>query len=117
MKKIMAHRGARNLWAENSLTGFRNVLALEIDSVEFDLHLSDAGQILVIHDASLDRTTTGSGNVRALDDAGRRAVRLKKRTGHRHKRSHPDLLRKLLDVSRNAPGRASLYRAKIRCRR
>ena len=33
MKKIMAHRGARNLWAENSLTGFRNVLDLDIDQV------------------------------------------------------------------------------------
>lgn len=81
MKKIMAHRGARNLWAENSLTGFRNVLALEIDSVEFDLHLTNAGQILVIHDASLERTTTGSGDVRALDDTARRAVRLKNEQG------------------------------------
>jgi len=81
MKKIMAHRGARNLWAENSLTGFRNVLDLDIDSVEFDLHLTDAGQILVIHDASLDRTTTGSGNVRTIDDAGRRSVRLKDEQG------------------------------------
>lgn len=81
MKKIMAHRGARNLWAENSLTGFRNVLELDIDSVEFDLHLTNAGQILVIHDASLDRTTTGSGDVRALDDAGRLAIRLKDEQG------------------------------------
>jgi glycerophosphoryl diester phosphodiesterase len=81
MKKIMAHRGARNLWAENSLTGFRNVLELDIDSVEFDLHLTDAGLILVIHDASLDRTTTGSGDVRALDDAGRLAIRLKDEQG------------------------------------
>lgn len=82
MKKILAHRGARNLWAENSLTGFRNVLALDIDSVEFDLHLTDAGQILVIHDASLERTTTGSGYVRDLDDTNRRAINLKDEQGN-----------------------------------
>ncbi|MGH6861094.1 MAG: glycerophosphodiester phosphodiesterase family protein [Phyllobacterium sp.] len=82
MKTIIAHRGARNLWAENSLTGFRNVLALDIDGVEFDLHLTDAGQILVIHDASLERTTTGSGHVRDLDDTGRRAIRLKDEQGN-----------------------------------
>lgn len=81
MTMIMAHRGARNLWAENSLTGFRNVLDLEVEGVEFDLHLTDHGQILVIHDASLERTTTGSGHVRDLDDTARRAVRLKDETG------------------------------------
>ncbi len=81
MTMIMAHRGARNLWAENSLTGFRNVLALDVEGVEFDLHLTNSGQILIIHDASLDRTTTASGHVRDLDDAGRRAVRLKDEQG------------------------------------
>lgn len=82
MMKIMAHRGARNLWAENSLTGFRNVLALAVEGVEFDLHLTNSGQILVIHDATLDRTTTGSGNVCDLDDTARRSIRLKDENGN-----------------------------------
>lgn len=81
MTMIMAHRGARNLWAENSLTGFRNVLALDVEGVEFDLHLTNSGQILIIHDASLDRTTNANGHVRDLDDAGRRAVCLKDEQG------------------------------------
>ncbi|MBK0019893.1 glycerophosphodiester phosphodiesterase [Brucella pseudogrignonensis] len=81
MKKIMAHRGARNLWAENSLTGFRNVQKLDVDSVEFDLHLTNAGQILVIHDSTLERTTDAQGHVRELDDETRRAVHLKDEQG------------------------------------
>jgi glycerophosphoryl diester phosphodiesterase len=76
MTFITGHRGARNLWAENSLTGFRNVLSLGVDAVEFDVHLTDAGELLVIHDATLDRTTDGHGPVRALSPDARRNVML-----------------------------------------
>ncbi|WP_435169380.1 glycerophosphodiester phosphodiesterase family protein [Falsirhodobacter sp. 1013] len=75
--KIMAHRGARNLWAENSLLGFRETVKLGFDAIEFDLHLTDAGELVVIHDATLNRTTTGTGPVRALTPDSRRALRLK----------------------------------------
>lgn len=77
MTLITGHRGARNLWPENSLQGFRNVLELGVDAVEFDVHLTDAGELLVIHDATLDRTTQGQGPVRALTPEARLDVRLK----------------------------------------
>ncbi|TCL71307.1 glycerophosphodiester phosphodiesterase family protein [Rhizobium sp. BK251] len=77
MTLITGHRGARNLWPENSLTGFRNVLALGVDAVEFDVHLTDAGELVVIHDATLDRTTDDEGPVRALTPEARQRVRLK----------------------------------------
>lgn len=77
MTKITGHRGARNLWPENGLTGFRNVLALGVDAVELDVHLTDAGELVVIHDATLDRTTEGTGPVRALSPEARAATRLK----------------------------------------
>lgn len=76
MTMIIGHRGARNIWAENSLSGFRNVLELGVKAVEMDLHLSEAGEILVIHDATLDRTTDSSGPVRFLSPEKRKAVRL-----------------------------------------
>lgn len=66
MTMIIGHRGARNVWAENSLTGFRNVLELGVKAVELDLHLSNMGEVLVIHDATLDRATDRNGPVRAL---------------------------------------------------
>lgn len=77
MTSITGHRGARNLWPENSLTGFRNVLALDVDAVEFDVHLTDAGELIVIHDATLDRTVEGTGPVRAVTPQMRSALRLK----------------------------------------
>lgn len=82
MTKIMGHRGARDLWAENSLEGFREVLKLQVagrgvSGVECDVHLSDAGEMVVIHDATLGRTTTGAGDVRALSPHARAAVALR----------------------------------------
>ncbi|MHB2263804.1 glycerophosphodiester phosphodiesterase family protein [Aliihoeflea sp. PC F10.4] len=77
MTNITGHRGARDLWPENSLGGFRNVLTLDVDTVEFDVHLTDAGELLVIHDATLDRTSEGTGPVRALTPQERATLRLK----------------------------------------
>ncbi|GEO87133.1 MULTISPECIES: glycerophosphodiester phosphodiesterase family protein [Alphaproteobacteria] len=77
MTRITGHRGARNLWPENSLTGFRNVLDLGVDAIEFDVHLTDSGELLVIHDATLERTTDGEGPVRALTPQTRLSVKLK----------------------------------------
>lgn len=77
MSLIMAHRGARNLWAENSLSGFRETVKHRFDSVEFDLHLTDAGEIVVMHDATLERTTTGQGPTRAMTAEARLQTRVK----------------------------------------
>jgi glycerophosphoryl diester phosphodiesterase len=77
MTAIIGHRGGRNLWPENSLSGFRAVRTLPVDGVELDVHLSDAGELLVIHDGTLDRTTDGTGPVRALSPADRMRVRLR----------------------------------------
>ncbi|MCO6390631.1 glycerophosphodiester phosphodiesterase [Aliihoeflea aestuarii] len=77
MTFITSHRGARDLWPENSLGGFRKVLALDVDAVEFDVHLTDAGELLVIHDATLDRTSDGAGPARALTPEKRATVRLR----------------------------------------
>jgi len=74
---IVGHRGARNLWAENSMTGFRNLLDLSVDAVEFDVHLSASGELLIIHDATLDRTTERTGRVTDLAAGEYRSVILK----------------------------------------
>src|SRR6185503_16517189 len=63
-----AHRGGAALWPENSLLAFRNALALGADYLEMDVHLSRDGEVMVMHDPTLDRTSTGSGPVRALTE-------------------------------------------------
>ena len=63
MVLIIGHRGARNLWPENSLEGFERTRDLGVDAVEFDVHLARDGELVVIHDPTLERTTEGTGPV------------------------------------------------------
>lgn len=81
MVLICGHRGGRNVWPENGLTGFRNVLKLPVDIVEFDVHLTKAGELVIIHDATLDRTTESTGIVADLPAGAHRKVRLRGETG------------------------------------
>lgn len=76
MTKITGHRGARNIWPENSPTGFRNAVALGCDFIEFDVHLTTSGELVVIHDPTLERTTESLGVVADLTPEARRKVRL-----------------------------------------
>ena len=76
-----AHRGGAALWPENSLLAFRNALALGADYLEMDVHLSRDGEVMVMHDPTLDRTSTGSGPVRERTAAELGALRLKDRSG------------------------------------
>ncbi len=59
----IAHRGASGTAPENTLAAFNKALEIGVDAVEFDLHGTADGEIVVIHDASLDRTTSLSGLV------------------------------------------------------
>ena len=77
MKTLIAsHRGGSLEWPENSPTSFRNTALLPVDQVEFDIHPTADGEIVVIHDATLDRTTNGSGPVAARTLAELRAITL-----------------------------------------
>jgi glycerophosphoryl diester phosphodiesterase len=78
---LAAHRGGSLLWPENSLLAFRNAVALGADFIEFDVHLSREGEVVVIHDPTLERTTSGAGPVKDRTVAELKALRLKDRTG------------------------------------
>lgn len=60
---IMAHRGNRVLFPENTLPAFQQAVVEGADIVETDLQLTSDGHFLCIHDATLDRTTDGTGLV------------------------------------------------------
>ena len=66
MTYVCGHRGAAGLKPENTLAGFREAVAMGADFVECDVHLSRDGEIVVIHDDTLDRTTNATGAVRGL---------------------------------------------------
>src|SRR5205823_4699013 len=72
-----AHRGGALLWPENSLHAFRQALALGCDFLELDVHLTSDGEVAVIHDATLDRTSEGAGAVVAAKATALRRLRLR----------------------------------------
>ena len=63
MTEIMAHRGSRINRPENTLAAFEEAVRVGADGIELDVHLSQDGQVVVLHDETLDRTTDGSGFV------------------------------------------------------
>jgi glycerophosphoryl diester phosphodiesterase len=63
MTEIASHRGGALLWAENSRLAFEQTAKLPVEQVEFDVHPSRDGRLVVIHDATLERTTDGTGAV------------------------------------------------------
>lgn len=76
--QIASHRGGAFLWPENSMTAFRETARLPVDQVECDVHLSADGEVVIMHDATLDRTTDARGPVVARSAAElRTAVRVK----------------------------------------
>lgn len=63
MIKVTGHRGVKGLVPENTLAGFRKAVEIGCHGVELDVRLTSDGQLAVIHDATLDRTTNGKGAV------------------------------------------------------
>ena len=66
LPRIIGHRGAALSAPENTLAGFCMAAALEVGWVEFDVRLTRDGRCILLHDDTLDRTTTGHGPAAAL---------------------------------------------------
>jgi glycerophosphoryl diester phosphodiesterase len=62
----IGHRGAAGTHPENTLASFRHAVTLGVDGIECDVHRTADGHLVVIHDPSVDRTTSGTGLIMAL---------------------------------------------------
>lgn len=59
----IGHRGAKGHIAENTLESIEKALELGVDAIEIDVHKCKTGELVVLHDFTLDRTTNGEGEV------------------------------------------------------
>jgi glycerophosphoryl diester phosphodiesterase len=71
---VIAHRGDSAHRPENTLAAFASALELGTEVMELDVQLTRDGHVIVIHDPTLDRTTSGRGSVREQTLAEIRAV-------------------------------------------
>jgi glycerophosphoryl diester phosphodiesterase len=81
---IIAHRGFSARAPENTLAAFRLALEYQVDAIELDVHLSSDGQVIVIHDDTLDRTTHTPGIIASLP-----AARIQRANAAVHFPGHP----------------------------
>ncbi len=95
MTRIASHRGGTLEYGDSTPTAFRATAALPLEEVEFDLHPSVDGAIMVHHDATLDRTTDTSGPLAALTEAQIRSARINHSLGE-----HPISLQELCAIFR-----------------
>ncbi len=61
--EIIGHRGASGYKPENTLASFKKALEIGVDMIEFDVYALKTGELVVIHDETVDRTTDGTGHV------------------------------------------------------
>ena len=101
MTEIFAHRGASGYAPENTLEAFRLAMEQGADGIELDVHLTKDGEVVVIHDETLDRTSDGQGKVRdyTLEE-------LKKFSFHNHIEKYKGVqiptLKEVLDLVENS---------------
>ena len=60
---VIAHRGGRSLGPENTIYTFKRAVKLGVDVLEMDLQTTADGNLVIIHDREVDRTTNGRGPV------------------------------------------------------
>ena len=72
--KLAAHRGYSAVYPENTLLAFREALKLDVDMLEIDLHMTKDGEIILMHDHAVDRTSDGTGFIKDKTLAEMRAL-------------------------------------------
>jgi glycerophosphoryl diester phosphodiesterase len=60
---VIAHRGGSGMAPENTLAAFHNAVTVNADYFELDVMISSDDSLMIIHDATVDRTTDGTGTV------------------------------------------------------
>lgn len=88
---VVAHRGDWRYAPENSIAAIEHSIAVGVDVVELDLQLTKDSVLILMHDSSLDRTTTGKGKVKDWTLDSIRTLRLKNGAGLRTMHTVPTL--------------------------
>jgi len=102
--KIIAHRGFSGMAPENTLIAFQKAIECGADYIELDIHKTKDDSIVVIHDASVDRTSSNNmkGNVAEMTYSELAAVRAgySKKFGNKYKNEKIPALREALELAR-----------------
>lgn len=93
---VVAHRGDWRYAPENSLAAIENVIKMGVDIVELDIHKTKDGHLILMHDNTLDRTTTGHGKISDYTLAEIKKLKLRNGLGIHTRHTVPTLKEALL---------------------
>lgn len=97
--RVLGHRGgAGGMYPENSIPAFLHAIKMGADGIELDVRLSRDNRVMVIHDASIDRVSRGSGSVAELGAAELRRSALVDSSGAPHTDTCIPVLEELLET-------------------
>ena len=78
---VSAHRGDWRNFNENSLSGINSAIKMGVDIVEIDIQRTKDGHFILMHDETLDRTTTGNGRVDSIELSDIKTLKLRNGIG------------------------------------
>ena len=120
---VIAHRGDWRNAPENSIQCIENAIAMGADMVELDIQQTKDNNFICMHDATLDRTSTGKGAIKNYTTTELKQFVLKSGNGIKTRRSIPTLEEALMtykgDSSHHSKmwnGKTSDYKRKVSCR-
>lgn len=99
--KLAAHRGYSAAYPENTILAFKKALTLDIDMLEIDLHMTKDGEIIMMHDHAVDRTSDGTGLVKDKTLKEMRALDVGKWKGEQFAGERVPLFTEFLDMMRD----------------
>jgi len=103
MIKNFAHRGFCSRYPENTLLAFEKALAEGVDGIENDVQLTKDGEIIIMHDESVDRTTNGAGWVKDLTLAQIKELDASEKFGGQFGVQRVPTLREYLELVKDEP--------------
>ncbi len=63
---VIAHQGGDGVWPGETMFAFQNAVELGVDVLEMDIHITQDGVLILMHDETVDRTTDGSGEIESM---------------------------------------------------
>jgi len=94
---VFGHRGVKALYPENTMLSFQKAYEMGVDGIEFDVRATKDGELILMHDETVDRTTDGSGLVRDFTFAELRKLDAGVRFGEEFKGNRVPSLTELFD--------------------
>jgi glycerophosphoryl diester phosphodiesterase len=98
---VIGHRGALGYAPENTMVSFEKGLACGADMLELDIHVSADGELVVMHDSEVDRTTDGHGPIEVMTLAQIKKLNAGARFGEKFYGERVPTLREVLDWSKD----------------